>query len=159
MRINAKKYIELTCKTCRHQIQKELKEYTRQTKKGNFDFYCDLKCSGQQHVSTPDAPFNFLIRSCKKSAKQRCYEFNISAEYLQTLWEKQNHKCAYTGIEMILPTYKYIVSPRKASLDRIDSSKGYVEGNVEFVCVFINLGKNGFNKQEIINLLQEFKIS
>lgn len=43
----------------------------------------------------------------------------------------------------------------KASLDRIDSSKGYIEGNVEFVCSAINLAKNNFSKEAMVSFLQE----
>lgn len=41
-------------------------------------------------------------------------------------------------------------SPYQASLDRIDSSKGYIEGNVEFVCLAVNYAKNGFSKEQMI---------
>lgn len=44
-------------------------------------------------------------------------------------------------------------------MDRIDSSKGYTKDNVEFVCRFINLGKNGYSKKEVQNLMALIKIS
>jgi hypothetical protein len=44
-----------------------------------------------------------------------------------------------------------------ASLDRIDSSKGYIEGNIEFVCLAINYAKNGFSKEETQNFIKMIK--
>ena len=60
---------------------------------------------------------------------------------------------------MILPRntleYNKTKSLMKASLDRIDSSKGYVEGNVEFVCCAINLAKNDFCKEAVVDFLNQ----
>jgi hypothetical protein len=53
---------------------------------------------------------------------------------------------------------KHNMNPRQPSLDRIDSSKGYIEGNVEFVCVSINYAKNGFSKQQMIDFIKEIKL-
>jgi len=39
-----------------------------------------------------------------------------------------------------------------ASLDRIDSDKGYTEGNVVWVYKPINLMKNTFSSEEFINI-------
>ena len=45
----------------------------------------------------------------------------------------------------------------RASLDRIDSSKGYIDGNVEFVCYGINLAKNNFSKSEMLNFINSIR--
>ena len=37
----------------------------------------------------------------------------------------------------------------KMSLDRIDSAKGYVKGNVQFVCLGINYAKNRWSDTEM----------
>lgn len=37
----------------------------------------------------------------------------------------------------------------------IDSSKGYIKNNVEFVCFGINLEKCNFTKEETISLIKE----
>ena len=48
--------------------------------------------------------------------------------------------------------------PRKASLDRINSSKGYVKGNVEFVCSSINLAKNSFTREQMKEFLRSIDL-
>jgi len=88
---------------------------------------------------------------------------NIDANYLKELWNKQHGICPYTGIPMLLPrNTKHdpsLRSLKKASLDRIDSAKGYVKGNVEFVCMFVNLAKNSFPRQEVKEFLRMIDLS
>ena len=44
-------------------------------------------------------------------------------------------------------------TPIKASLDRINPNIGYVKGNVEFVCYCVNVMKNDFSKEKIIDFI------
>lgn len=155
-RQNKKQFVQLTCVKCQASFSKEKKEYDRQVKrKGNCNFFCNRQCAGFLQESKPGAHFQFILKACLASAKRKNLEFNLTKEYLKSLWEKQSGKCAYTGIQLEPPTHKYLQSPRKGSLDRIDSSKGYIKGNVEYVCVFVNLGKNGFSKESVQSILTE----
>ena len=83
-------------------------------------------------------------------AKKRGIEFEVTIEYVWDLYQKQNGKCYYTNLEIEL-------KPRNngnmtASLDRIDSTKGYVEGNVQWVHKDINKMKNNFSNEYFLNL-------
>lgn len=40
-----------------------------------------------------------------------------------------------------------------ASIDRIDSAKGYVAGNVQLVCKAINLAKSAHSNDEILDFV------
>lgn len=76
-------------------------------------------------------------------ARQRKHEFDLDNDYLEDLWARQNGRCAYSGLPMRLFEYRRTEKgvrgiPTDASLDRIDSSRGYVRGNVQFVCVALN---------------------
>lgn len=89
----------------------------------------------------------------KSNAKNRNKEFAVSKEYVWSLFIKQNGKCALTGVELKFPkTNKEQKLERigTASLDRIDSSKGYIEGNVQWVHKIINNMKNSMTKQELV---------
>ena len=77
----------------------------------------------------------------KRGAQSRNIEFNVSIEYLWNLYLQQNRLCAITGDS--IPTI------RQASLDRIDSSKGYIEGNVQWVTCRANLSKHTMTMQEL----------
>ena len=86
---------------------------------------------------------NALFGRWKANAKSRNYPFNVTVEYLQSVLESQNYKCALTGSKMLCPkTYiekrEMTSNPYLLSLDRIDNDLGYVDGNVQFVCVWAN---------------------
>jgi len=107
---------------------------------------------------------NALFARWKSGANTRNYPFEITIEQLQDILEKQNFKCAYTGIDMFCPkTYnekkEMTSSPYLISLDRIDSELGYIEGNVHFVCVWVNKAKGNYSHntfKEIINTLKTY---
>lgn len=87
----------------------------------------------------------------------RKYGGALTLKDVKQRWDIQRGKCAYTGIDMVLPTsvcgWKTKAPPNAASLDRIDSSKGYTLDNVEFVCRFINLGKQAYAKQVVVDFI------
>jgi hypothetical protein len=86
----------------------------------------------------------------RDGAKHRNLQFEISIEYIWNLYLKQNRKCALTGIEISLPQ-KCKDTNQTASLDRIDSSKGYVAGNVQWVHKDINQMKMDLTQDQFIN--------
>lgn len=103
--------------------------------------------------------FKYYINKCKERKKSKGDDYNIDLEYLKSLWQFQNGICPYTKIKMELPNntseFQKHHSLKRASLDRIDSSKGYVKGNVEFVCLLINMAKNSYSKKEVSSFFEE----
>lgn len=81
----------------------------------------------------------------KHSARRRKIEFNISKEFIMNLLDKQNNTCVLSGLDIHL-------SNRTASLDRIDSSKGYTEDNVQWVHKIVNFMKQKMSNQELIDM-------
>lgn len=106
---------------------------------------------------------NALCNRWKANAKSRNYPFEISIENLQEILDKQNFKCAYTNMNMFCPkTYnerrQMTSSPYLLSLDRIDNELGYIDGNVHFVCVWVNKAKGSYSHEtfkEILNTLKQ----
>jgi hypothetical protein len=103
--------------------------------------------------------FRYYLRYSVKK-RQEC---TIDLDYLVNLWEKQGGKCPYTNIDLKLKRFDSKAdfdNPFiQASLDRIDSSKGYIPGNVEFVSLGINFMKNKFSKQSVLDFLELIKKS
>lgn len=95
------------------------------------------------------------IARIKGVARKRGMEYNISKEYLWRLFLEQDKRCAITNIP--LTQMEYIgqkngysaYKPATASLDRIDSSKGYIEGNVQWVHKKINELKWNHTMEEL----------
>lgn len=109
------------------------------------------------------SPFKYFIKKAKERSvskkNQKYMTFDITLEYLKNLWEKQNGTCAISGVKMELPATlaENRSSPFCASLDRIDSSIGYMQGNVHFVTQFCNIGKKDFKLDTVLNFIQAVK--
>jgi hypothetical protein len=75
----------------------------------------------------------------------------VSLDALELLWETQGGKCALTGWPMTMELANGVV-PTNCSLDRIDSSVGYVVGNVQLVCRAANVAKHDLPQAEFLKL-------
>jgi hypothetical protein len=97
--------------------------------------------------------FNHIKAACEKPQKYRkSREFKLTIEYLWDLYIKQNKKCAISGVEILFTEREGSRGRRcSASLDRIDSSIGYVEGNVQWVHKIVNIMKNKTDMKEFIS--------
>lgn len=97
-----------------------------------------------------DIPLDFFS-NVKRGAESRNIEFNITIEYLWELLLRQNKKCALSGIDLSFSeTRKNKDKSKTVSVDRIDSSKGYEHGNVQWVHKQINIMKNSLSDKEFI---------
>lgn len=94
---------------------------------------------------------NHIIKSAN-GYKRRKIEISITKEYAWKLFLKQDRKCALSGLNLYLPITQHKNIHANASLDRIDSSKGYIEGNVQWVHKDINLMKNKFTTEYFLNM-------
>ncbi len=164
---------ELRCEVCGLVFSRAQAEVNRNKKKGR-KVYCSLRCSGKANAcNIPDhfkgntsflpsgksvdefSSFRYYLR--KARSRERWGECDLSLEYLKELWSIQEGKCAYSDIEMDLYEYKSRNIPTTASLDRVDSQRGYVKGNVHFVCFSLNLAKSTFSDAEFLEFLEKIR--
>lgn len=90
--------------------------------------------------------------SIKNGARARNIEFNITINYIEELLIKQNFKCALSGRQLV---FGYSKDKITSSLDRIDSSKGYIEGNVQWVHSEVNICKQRLTQEQFISMCNE----
>ena len=91
--------------------------------------------------------------SCMKREKKHRFDaaiLDITVDYIKELIEAQQNKCAYSGVEFI---WEY-GSNQKPSLDRIDSSKGYIKGNVHLVTTIVNQAKSDLMEIEFLKMVK-----
>lgn len=81
-----------------------------------------------------------LWRTSKTAAKLASREHNITEDFINSLYEKQNGKCFWLNVPLILDS-KVNRHFQKPSLDRLDCSLGYTEDNVVLASTFANLGR------------------
>lgn len=92
----------------------------------------------------------WFFNNIKRGAESRNLDFDVTPDYLWKLWEKQDGKCALSGLEINLPQKYREHVDSTASLDRIDSSKGYIDGNVQWLHKHINVMKNSHSQEDFI---------
>ena len=78
----------------------------------------------------------------KYNAKKRDLSFKITMRQLYNVWKEQDGRCALSGVKLDLQS--------DASVDRIDSSKGYTRKNVQWVHKDINFMKGSFKINHFI---------
>lgn len=90
------------------------------------------------------------LRNSKQGAKTKGFDFSITYEYVLDVWNHQAGKCALSGEIMVVHGDRYLSN--MLSLDRIDSSIGYIKGNVQWVCVKYNMMKAHATLEDFINM-------
>jgi hypothetical protein len=81
-------------------------------------------------------------------------EIDITPEFLQNLLEKQKNRCAISNKEFSwVPGKKGKPNLYRASVDRIDSNKGYTKDNVQIVLAKLNFMKGDWPDEEFEDLI------
>lgn len=116
--------------------------------------HCRKQCGhNKDNISWKGGDFisSTIHTFCRLRAKNANIPFNITIKDLEDQWLKQEGKCAYTKFILTLPDHNRSTD-FNASIDRIDSSKGYEIGNIQWVIKKINVMKNEYSEEEFLNL-------
>lgn len=164
------------CKNCGVEFEKPNSEINRNDRLGRPNF-CSRTCVGKNNAKNllnVKERYDIAQHSDNRKdgfSKFRYHFRNISSRYksvevtiddLREQWELQNGICPYTGVELVLSSYSKIKIYKNpiysASLDRKDSSKGYIKGNIIWISRVANWMKNSMSEEmvnEFIDLLVE----
>lgn len=88
--------------------------------------------------------------SVTSQAKKRQIDIDISVDDAYNKFVDQNGKCAISGMDIYFKTLGQKATEQTASLDRIDSSKGYTKDNIQWVHKYINIMKWDLSQKEFI---------
>lgn len=122
---------------------------------------CVCSCGNKSYLTKSNI-FNSLVSKCRvcveydciskslwkklvSEAKNRRLVFDLTPRFIAEMFYKQKEKCALSGIKIIITNN---TTSTTASLDRIDSSVGYVESNVQWVHKKINMMKSFYKEEE-----------
>jgi len=92
------------------------------------------------------------FNSCKHGAAVRDFSFEITKEDMWQQWLKQDGKCALSGIPLTIERNYKKMKTMTASLDRIDSTKGYTTDNIQWVHKDLNRMKMNYDNQYFIDM-------
>lgn len=95
-------------------------------------------------------------RALKKRAKYQHdnIDFNLDNAYLIEIFPR-DYKCPYT--EFTMSFGQGVRSPNTATVDRIDTAKGYIRGNVEWISMHANRLKSNITYEKMKKLYQHMK--
>ncbi len=122
------------------------RETSRKYRKDNSAEYYE-----RQQRKREEAPtfISQMLYNATSRAKKKGFDIDIDVAFLTELLEASDYKCAVTGQTMtLLSLNRKKANPFRASLDRIDSSKGYTKGNVRLVCWAVNQMKADRTEEE-----------
>jgi len=94
----------------------------------------------------------------KSSARIRKIQLKISKKYAWEKYIEQDRKCVLSGEPLFFAKTNKYVRAANISLDRIDSSKGYVEGNVQWVTKKVNRMKMDLDEQAFLDLCEKITL-
>lgn len=133
-----------TCKACDA-------EYAREFRKRNKGYRGSGKNKKYPEedrllISAIRARLNVCLNNWRK--RNGKVEPDLDADYLYNLFKKQNGLCHYSGQKMKIET-KHLLT---LSIDKIEPLKGYVKGNVQWVCWAVNRAKGEMNEQDFLSM-------
>lgn len=130
--------LERQCKVC--QTTYILKYFDRHDGCQYDKRFTCIHCR-RKYLSTFEGFMRKLFGDSTQSSKRRLEkgrieagEHTITTDDLKEIWNQQNGKCYYSGISMVTKQN----SDWMCSIERLDSQKGYVHGNVVLVCYEFN---------------------
>lgn len=83
----------------------------------------------------------------KHNATRRNIPWDLTLNYLETFPQV----CFYSGNDLTFESH----CPNTISLDRIDSNKGYVIGNVVFCCSIVNYMKQRYSSIDFVDMCEK----
>ena len=109
-------------------IEKPITEFHK-NRKETYDCRCKSCKSEIARTRRNEDYFKSYCSTKKAECKKKSYDFDLTPEYLQNIW---TGVCPIFGIPIVYGQ-KGMGSHNSAHLDRTDSSKGYVVGNVNWI--------------------------
>lgn len=158
------------CDHCKNTFDKSAKEVARSLKMNRKQF-CSRNCSGKNpsNINHLKRVANVDLSKLKSNnrrdqftgfrehlrrAKNRDKEINVDLSDLKEVFDSQNGICVYSGVPLIHPIDKICDPIYTSSMDRIDSNKGYIKGNIQFISVMMNHMKNNMTHEKMLEALK-----
>jgi hypothetical protein len=94
----------------------------------------------------------------KHDAKKRGLSFDIDIKFIWDLFIKQNKRCALSDEIIDVGSGSKTKNNRTASLDRIDSNRGYTKDNVQWVTTNVNTMKWDLTQERFLSLVKKIYV-
>jgi len=103
------------------------------------------QCNGtpKAFISKQLSDIKVRIKLRKAGAEREC---DLTFEFLMELWNKQEGRCALTGLFMTHHRDRSGKNDFNVSVDRVRSTEGYLKKNVQLVCARVNSIKSDMDR-------------
>lgn len=96
--------------------------------------------------------FQRLLLQAKRNAEKRSLKFTVTLDDVKNVWQRQRGICALSGRLLLIDSRDGLTT---ASLDRIDSDKGYTRQNIQWIDKDINTMKSNFDIKYFVHTCKE----
>jgi hypothetical protein len=107
----------------------------------------DQKEYKKKYHCTKNGHLRRNLDNIKTRAKQKNLDFNLDVEYLFNI---PSDNCPIFDFKLSWGESKNKATFNSPSLDRIDPTKGYIKGNVQWVSHLANTMKNNASKEQLV---------
>lgn len=150
----------IICNKCNREKPKSQFYYNRARK--TYALSC-RECNNKEqldYVKTKITDLGYITMVRASEIRYRCKKNNHNREVASDLkellreqWETQKGLCYYTGLPMTLSN-EYHIDPNVMTVDRIDPSKGYIQGNLALCCSLANRMKQDMSIEKLKEMCQ-----
>lgn len=96
------------------------------------------------------------LRNARIRSKKQNLPCTVTTKDLLEILEAQNDRCALSGIKLSFATISRPIAS-SCSLDKIDRRKGYIHGNVRFLCFAVNSFRGSMSDLEFQRFVQAIR--
>ncbi len=160
------------CYQCGIQFEKDSSEVKRNLQLGR-KMFCSRSCVGNhntpillEHRNRNTSHLNpsnrndeySKFRKHLRKIRDRDPNCTVTLEDMLEVWNNQDGKCIYSKVKLQPSKYKQSNNQiYTLSVDRIDSSLGYIKGNIQFISIAMNHMKNNMSHNETLELIEILK--
>jgi hypothetical protein len=149
--------VDVVCEECNHTYEMKELACERNLLAGRLNV-----CHGCRYGWVS---YNTLVPNSKFIKARSCGRIEVDPEltavFIHDLWHMQEGKCWYSGVSLNLPTPQRTKDKNNihhdrgttASLDRLDSSKGYTPDNVVICSMAMNMAKGEESEKWMHNFI------
>ena len=119
--------------------------------------FCCESCKGEykykSKTTTTESQYKHISGNWERYFNRllnRKYRADLSIEDCLSLLEKQNYKCALSGVELTCILEVGVKYKTNASIDRIEAGGPYIKENIQLVCSVLNSWRADTNLSEYI---------
>lgn len=148
-----KKLGEVKCRICEKVFDRE-----KTKRKSKVCTPCYNSKQMERYERNRDSISKYFSRFLNRVSNSNKYPCDITVEDLILLYEKQEGRCALSGIEMRVGSKRNSDgsnNPHGISVDRIDNSMPYTIENVWLICMSLNQFKNSYSLDTFFDIIRK----